>query len=132
MRYEIVQVTRDLHTKYSRAFPSWEIAVLEHLFEDGNVLRTGEYETIRDGRAYPDAREEFSRLAKVYGKNPENGVEYVAEVFGQSRAGVNLLQQQIEQAQEADEEHDAEVALARSIPRTRNNVRRFERDPLLA
>jgi hypothetical protein len=132
MRYEIVQVTRDLHTKYSRAFPPWEIAVLEHLFEDGNVLRTGEYETIRDDRGYPDARVEFARLSKVYGKNPENGVEYVAEVFGQSRAGIHLLEQQIEMARQVDDEHDAEVEAARAIPRTRYNVRRFERDPLLA
>jgi hypothetical protein len=132
MRYEIVQVTRDLHTKYSRAFPAWEIAVLEHLFEDGNVIRTGEYETIRDDRGYPDARVEFGRLAKVYGKNPENGIEYVAEVFGQSRAGLNLLEQQIEEARQADEEHDAEVERLRAIPRTRHNVRRYERDPLLA
>lgn len=132
MRYEIVQVTRDLHTKYSRAFPSWEIAVLEHLFGDGNVLRTGEYETIHDDRGYPDARAEFSRLTSVYGKNPENGVEYVAEVFGQSRAGIRLLEEQIEAAHTADDEHDSEIEAARLIPRTRHNVRRFERDPLLA
>lgn len=107
MRHALVKVVRDTQTTYSRGVPEWEIAVLEFIFEDGNVSRLGTYEPVPD-RDYPEAVNEFERLVLAYGSDPQSGVPYVASVYGNAGAGVRALGKAIAEAK-ADEAEAAEA-----------------------
>jgi len=96
MQYERVIVKRDSQTVYNRLVAPWEIPLLEFIFEEGNVERTGEFES--NDFEYPDARVEFDRLSTCYGKNVENDIPHVGSVYGQSGAGVRALRTEIEKA----------------------------------
>ena len=108
MRYEKVKVTRDTNTVHNRAVPSWEIPMLEWVFDEGNVVRLGEFVIPVKGklinREYPSAVEELDRLTKVYGSDPKSGVPHAFSVYGNARAGIRTLQKMIDDAKEADRE----------------------------
>jgi len=100
MRHERVKVTRDTLTVHSLTVAPWEIPILEYTFDDGNVVRTGEYVEIE--RDYPDPGQEFQRLQKAYGQDMKTETPYAVIVFGAARQGVKALAALI------DAERDAE------------------------
>jgi hypothetical protein len=108
MRYERVKVTRDTNTVHSREVPPWEVPMLEHLFDEGNVVRTGEYVTptpgklINQGR-YPDAKVELNRLIDAYKSDPKSGIPYAISVYGNGKGGERALQKLIDEAKAEDE-----------------------------
>jgi hypothetical protein len=110
MRYERVKIKRDTNTVHNREAPEWEIPVLEFIFEDGNVERTGVYLT--DDKEYPDAVREFDRMTKAYGADVQTNVPHVASVYGNARAGVRALDKAIEAAKLEDEDAAEEVEVA--------------------
>lgn len=101
MRYERVKVKRDTNTVHNRAVAPWEIPVLEFLFEDGNVERTGTFEEVQG--EYPGAANELDRLVRCYGSDPKSGVPYANSVYGNARAGERSLAKLIEDARSEDE-----------------------------
>jgi hypothetical protein len=101
MRYERVKVKRDTNTVHNRAVAPWEIPVLEFLFEDGNVERTGQFEEVAG--EYPGAANELDRLVRCYGSDPKSGVPYANSVYGNARAGERSLAKLIEDARSEDE-----------------------------
>ena len=111
MRYVQLKVVRDTNTVYPRAVPEWEVAVLEFIFEDGNVQRTGSFEKVTHSD-YPDAGAEFDRLTRAYGADPQSGVPYVASVYGNAQAGIRALAKAIEaaKAEEAGGVEDSKPA----------------------
>lgn len=122
MRYERVKVKRDDRTTYNRAVLPWEIPILEFTFGDGNVERMDEF--VDNDLEYPEARTEMERLVMVYGSDPENGIPYVASVFGQASLGLGRLRQFI-----ADAEKDAKKAKPRQ---TRMKlIEEYSADPIL-
>lgn len=120
MRYVKLKVVRDTNTVYPRSVPEWEVAVLEFIFEDGNVQRLGTFEKVTHSD-YPDAGAEFDRLTRAYGADPQSGVPYVASVYGNASAGIRALARAIEAAKEADAEADAD-ADAKPAPRKRRGA----------
>lgn len=122
MRYERVKVKRDDRTTYNRAVLPWEVPILEFTFGDGNVEAMNEF--VDNDLPYPDVKEEFERLVTVYGADPENGIPYVASVFGQASLGVGRLRQFI-----ADSERDAKKAKPRQ---TRAKlIEEYSADPII-
>lgn len=105
MRHVVVKIKRDQNTVASRAVPEWEVAVLEYIFEEGNVERTETFEKVSHIE-YPDAGVEFNRLVQRYGADPQSGVPYVASVFGNAGAGVRALRNAIEEAKDIEAEAD--------------------------
>ncbi len=99
MRYERVKVVRDDRTTYNRAVLPWEIPILEFTFGDGNVQAMNEF--VDNDLEYPEVRAEMERLVNVYGADPENGIPYVASVFGQGSLGVGRLRDFILDAKKA-------------------------------
>ena len=101
MRYERVKVKRDLNTVHNHTVAPWEIPILEFIFEDGNVERLEEF--TEGARKYPKAQDEFQRLSKAYGSDPQSGVAYVASVYGNAGTGVKNLRKAIDEAKSEDE-----------------------------
>lgn len=120
MRYERVTVKRDTQTTYVRDVPPWEIPLLEFTFEDGNVVRTGQFTEV--DREYPEAGAEFARLAQAYGADAKADVPHVASVYGDSGRGLRELQRAIDSARRED---------AAAKPR-RSHRSQFAADPLMA
>lgn len=106
MRYERVKVTRDTNTVHSREVAPWEIPVLEYLYEEGNVVRTGEFVDVTPGKLinqeYPDGPTEFKRLIDAYKGDPKSGIPYAISVYGNGRAGERALQKLIDDAKSED------------------------------
>lgn len=100
MRYERVKVKRDELTVHNRAFASWEIPIIEFLFDDGNVERLGVFEEVPG--EYPTAAKELDRLVRCYGADPKSGVPYANSVYGNARAGERSLAKLIEDAKIED------------------------------
>src|SRR5450759_2307750 len=96
MRYERVKVKRDTQTTHNRPCPSWEVPVLEYLFEDGNVERLGVFEEVEG--EYPTAAKELDRLVRAYGSDPKSGVPHANSVYGNGRNGERSLEQLIDEA----------------------------------
>lgn len=107
MRYERVQIARDTNTVVSRLVPEWEIPVIEFIFDDGNVTRTGEFSF--DDKEYPTAEVEYDRLMRAYGSDIKSNVPHVGSVYGQSRAGLRAIRKVIEDAKLEDAEIRAEA-----------------------
>lgn len=103
MRYVQLKIVRDTNTVYPRSVPEWEVPVLEFIFEEGNVQRTGSFEKVTHSD-YPDASAEFDRLMRAYGADPQSGVPYVAAVYGNASAGIRALAKAIEAAKAEGEE----------------------------
>lgn len=120
MRFERVMIKRDTNTVHNRAVPSWEIPVLEFLFEDGNVTPTGVFEQV--AIEYPEANTEFHRLTQCYGADPQSGTPYVAAVYGNAGAGIRALRKAIEEAKTEDEA----VSVAKSTPAAVTSRKRKE------
>lgn len=139
MRYEKVKVTRDPHTTYLREIPEWETPILELLFEEGNVVRTGEFVDVtaqyagkslktndgdratHDDRGYPlQAAAEYDRLARAYGTDPQSGIPHVSAVYGQSGAGIRALGRAIEDAKLAE----IEAEPAKPVKEKRSSARK--------
>lgn len=104
MRHETVRVKRDELTVHHLSVAPWEIGILEHLYDEGNVTRTGKFVDLPD-REYPDPKEEVTRLAKVYGADSETKETHVSIVYGATRAGIKALGVAIDAARE--DEHEA-------------------------
>jgi hypothetical protein len=102
MRYERVKVKRDTNTVHNRSVAPWETPILEFLFDEGNVERTGEFEEVV-GRDYPSPAKELARLVSVYGEDPKNGVPYANMVYGNAKAGERSLAKLIAEAKSEDE-----------------------------
>ena len=114
MRYERVKVSRDTNTVHNLAVAPWEVPILEFIFEEGNVVRTGVYEEVSRGprhpEGYPDAAKELQRLVECYGHDPKSGVPYANSTYGNARAGVRSMQKLIDDAKAEDEAVAAEKA----------------------
>lgn len=121
MRYERIMVKRDSQTTYNKPVFPWEIPILEFTFEEGNVRRLNEFEDV--AMPYPEARDEFFRLEKAYGSDPDSGIPYVASVYGQAQIGVSTLRKLIADAQAAEEA---------AKPKRRRRRLEFASDPLMA
>lgn len=101
MRHERIKIIRDTNTVHNKTVCPWEIPILEFLFEEGNVQRTGEFvETDSD---YPDAPSEFQRLTLTYDRDRKSGVPHVASVYGDAGRGVKALAEAIADARKADQ-----------------------------
>jgi hypothetical protein len=111
MRYEVIKITRDTNTVYSRAVPQWELPILEFIFGEGNVVPTDKFE--KAPRDYPEARDEYERLSKKYGTDKETGTDFVATVYGSSRIGIREIGKAIEAVKVSD------MAAARAARATR-------------
>jgi hypothetical protein len=136
MRHEKVIVKRDNNTVHHKTLASWEIPIVEYLFDEGNVVHTGKF--VLADQDYPPASEEMVRLTKAYGMDTKTGIPHVVTVYGAARAGVRALAKAIEAAQEeeADDEEapsattgERPTAIRRAV---RRPVRAFAGDPLLA
>jgi hypothetical protein len=117
-----VKVKRDTNTVHNRSLPSWEIPMLEWVFDEGNIERLGTYEEV--AREYPNAANELDRLVQVYGSDPKSGVPHANSVYGNARAGIRTLQKLIDDAKLEDE-------AAMPMPAARKRVRQVQRDSLL-
>jgi len=117
MRYERVKVKRDTNTVHNTAVAPWEIPLLEFIFEDGNVERTGQFEEI--ARDYPEPAKELDRLIRAYGSDPKSGVAHANSVFGNARAGERTLKKMIDDA-EAEDKAVAAPAKKAAKPRSRS------------
>ena len=135
MRYERVKVTRDTNTVHNLAVAPWEIPVLEFVFEEGNVVRTGEYEEVvrgpRHPAGYPDAAKELQRLVECYGHDPKSGVPYANSVYGNARAGIRSMQKLIDDAKAEDEAAAAESAPTPATTKKRGRKAAEATDSLL-
>lgn len=118
MRYERVKVKRDTNTVHNRSLPSWEIPMLEWVFDEGNIERLGTHEEVQ--REYPNAANELDRLVQVYGSDPKSGVPHANSVYGNARAGVRTLQKLIDDAKAEDET----AAPTPAAPRRKGRVAR--------
>lgn len=129
MRYERTKIVRDQMTVYNRAVPPWELPVLEFIFEPGNVQPQGSFEKVTFD--YPSGGEEFDRLMRAYGGDPQSGVSHVAAVYGNAGAGIRALQAAIDAARTADEAAEATVKVAAPKATKKRKVE-IETDPLVA
>lgn len=121
MRYERIKVKRDDYTTYNKPVFPWEVPVLEYMFGEGNVERLNEFET--SDAPYPDAREEFFRLEKAYGSDPDTHISFACSVYGQAATGINALRRAITEAKAA--EHTTKS-------KRRRAKLEFSADPLMA
>ncbi len=128
MRYERVKVNRDTNTVHNRAVAPWETPILEYIFDEGNVTRTGVFEEVSG--EYPEAPRELDRLVRAYGADPKTGIPYANSVFGNAQAGVRSLRKLIEDAQSEDEEAAKEAAPVPAPARKRRRAA-VEADSLL-
>lgn len=122
MRYVRVTVKRDTQTTYVRDVPEWEVPMLEFIFEPGNVVRDGSKFVAVEGE-YPEAADEYGRLAGAYGADRKSGVPFVASVYGEGPRGIRELKRSIEAAK-ADELNAAKTPTARR--------KAIQADPLMA
>jgi hypothetical protein len=135
MRHEKVIVKRDNHTVHHKTLAPWEIPIVEYLFDEGNVIHTGEF--VQADQEYPPAAEEMTRLMKAYGSDVKTDIPYAVTVYGAARAGVRALAKAIEAAREEDEEDDGASPAATTgarmrAPRRNNRHRPHANDALLA
>ena len=122
MRHERVIIKRDNHTVHNTTMAPWEIPVVEYLFDEGNVTRTGEF--VKADQDYPDPAQEMVRLMKAYGADVKTDIPFAVTVYGAARTGVRALAKAIESAKEEDDEA--------ARPRTRVRRRPHAGDALLA
>jgi hypothetical protein len=135
MRHEKVIIKRDTNTVHNKTIAPWEIPILEYLFDEGNVIRTGEY--VQADVDYPPAAEEMTRLMKAYGADSKTDIPHAVTVFGAARVGVRALAKAIDAARAEDAEDNGAAPEAttgpRRVDRTRNNRPRLHaNDALLA
>lgn len=97
MRHETVKVKRDGNTMNHLSVAPWEVPILDYLYDEGNVTRTGQFINLPD-REYPDPAEEIARLSKVYGSDPETKEVHAVAVYGTARVGVKALAAAIDEA----------------------------------
>jgi hypothetical protein len=95
--------------------------MLQFLFDEGNVTRTGEF--IAVNREYPDPAMEFARLQKAYGSNVKTDVPHAVSVYGVQHTGVRELRKAIEAARKDE---------AEAMPKPARRRRAAVLDPLLA
>jgi len=121
MRHQRVTVKRDNNTVHNMTVASWEIPILEFLFDEGNVVPQEVFVDLPPDREYPDPREEFIRLQKAYGSDVKTNIPHAVTVYGAARTGVRALAKAMETAQE-------EEAARPKVRRRRS----YASDPLLA
>ena len=90
--YSLVQIARSETTTAVVVVPPWEVAVLAAV-HGGDITSVVGVTPVR--RELPEAAAEYERLANKYGKDEENGQEYVAMVYGVGARGVTALQAEI-------------------------------------
>jgi hypothetical protein len=100
MRYELVNIKRDTQTTTCREVPEWEIPVLEFIFADVNIERTGAFVNVN--RPTPTAASEFDRLSRAYGADVKSGVPHVAAVYGNGSLGVRAMSKVMEESKAAE------------------------------
>ncbi len=126
MRHEKIIVKRDNHTVHQKTMAPWEIPIVEYLFDEGNVIHTGEF--VQADQDYPLASDEMTRLTKAYGSDVKTDIPYAVTVYGAARAGIRALAKAIDAAKEEDREDNGESPEAttgeRVVDRNRNNRRR--------
>jgi hypothetical protein len=113
MLYHKVKIVRDTNTVYNRAMPSWELQVIQFVFDEGNVQPQETFEVV--DRAYPSPGVEYDRLTRRYGSDAESGIPHVASVFGVGAAGLRALKAVMDEAK-ADED---ERKQAGTLPKRR-------------
>jgi len=123
---------RDTLTVHNMTVAPWEIPVIEYVFEEGNVTRSGEFVDVPD-RDYPDPTQEYMRLTRVYGSENETGIPHAVSVFGSARNGVRALTKAINEAREADEEAEADAPpkVAQMLSTSNRKRSRYSADPLM-
>ena len=90
--YSQVQIARSETTTALVVVPPWEVAVLAAV-HGGDITSVVGATPVR--RELPEATAEYERLANKYGKDEENGQEYVAMVYGVGARGVAALKAEI-------------------------------------
>lgn len=133
MRHEKVIIKRDNHTVHNKALAPWEIPIVEYLFDEGNVIHTGEF--VEADQDYPEAHEEMQRLMKAYGADTKTEIPHAVTVYGAARVGVRALAKAIQAARDEDD-GDSQPATtgSRTVGRLRktNRQRPHMNDALLA
>lgn len=110
MRWPIVKIIRDAQTTVNRrAMPPWEVPVVEHVFGEGNVEETGDFDF--DGKDDCTPHAEFERLVKAYGNDPADDTPFVASVYGQGRIGLRELTKAMDAAKRESEAAQADDPL---------------------
>jgi hypothetical protein len=104
MRHEKVTVKRDNNTVHLKTIAPWEIPILEYLFDEGNITRTGEF--VLADQDYPEPADEMLRLTKAYGVDTKTDIPFAVTVFGAARTGVRALAKAIDAAREEEDEED--------------------------
>lgn len=127
MRYERVKVTRDTNTVHNVSVAPWEIPLIEFIFDEGNVVRTDEFNEVE--REYPTAAKELDRLVRAYGADPKSGVPYANSVYGNARAGERVLAKMIDEAKASDA---AEEKAPTPAPATKRGRKAQATDSLLS
>lgn len=94
MRFVTARVQRDTNHSHSGEYAPWEIPILKHVHDEGNVIVTGEANVPE--RELPDPKDEMVRLVTRYGKNPSDGTPIVLEVYGAGQGGLAALTTAIE------------------------------------
>ena len=93
--YSQVQIARSETTTANLTVPPWEVAVLAAVHGGDITSVVGERPVQKE---LPDATAEYERLANRYGKDEDNGQEYVAMVYGVGARGVQALRAEIAKA----------------------------------
>jgi hypothetical protein len=88
MRHINCTVRRSELSSIAACVLPWEIPVLEFLHGVENVTVTGEVDM---ERAVDGPQAEFQRLENAYGKDAENGMSFVAQVYGNGGIGIAKL-----------------------------------------
>lgn len=101
MRVAEVSVNRSEHHSVQMLVGAWEVNMLQYEHSPEKVVVLG-YKRI-EGRAYPDARNEFERLSQRYGIDTDSGAPKASLVYGQGQMGVVNLNTLIEQERKVDE-----------------------------
>lgn len=122
MKFAVVRITMNEVNQAQRAFPQWELPVLEAVYGRGKLEFMG-YQTIKEyDIGSPDS--EYARLEKRYGRDEESGVSYVEASYGKGSRGVAALASAMAQAtglgtadlEKLERTVSADVPTARGLP----------------
>jgi hypothetical protein len=96
--HKLVDIRRSELCIIRKAVAQWELPILEAMHE-GITVHDGEQLLDREP---PEASGEYMRLETLYknttNDNGDQGIPYVASVYGQHAAGINALRKAIEAA----------------------------------
>ena len=107
-----VVVDRDAMTKPSKLVWAWELPVLQSKFPGGLVHVNGS--TFAERESLPEADEEFMRMERQYGVEPDTKQAHVHLAYARGDRGVTLLAKAIKNA-----EWNAKTEAAKAVKRAK-------------